>query len=54
MTKGKKLSELNPNLFSKSRPGKDGSRKAPEKMKEIAKIEAYIYRFAELLGDIRY
>ena len=51
MTKGKNLSELNPNLFAKSKPGKDGKR--PEKMKEIAKIEAQIYRFAELLKEIR-
>ena len=52
MTKGKKLSDLNPNLFAKSKPGKDGN-KAPEKMKEIAKIEAHIFRFAELLTDVR-
>ena len=52
MTKGKKLSDLNPNLFAKSKPGKDG-KKAPEKMKEIAKIEAHIFRFAELLTDVR-
>ena len=52
MTKGKNLSDLNPNLFAKSKPGKDGKR-APEKMKEIAKVEAQIYRFAELLAETR-
>ena len=43
MTKGKKLSELNPNLFAKNKPGK-GGKKDSEKLKEIAKMEAQIYR----------
>lgn len=43
MTKGKKLSDLNPNIFAKTKPGKEG-RKDSDKMKDIAKQEAYIYR----------
>ena len=43
MTKGKKLSELPPALFAKNKPGKGGKKDA-EKLKEIAKIEAQIYR----------
>jgi len=52
LTKGRKLSELNPNLFAKNKPGK-GGRKDADKMKEIAKLEANIYRYAELLGEVR-
>merc|ERR1712130_911001 len=52
MTKGKKLSELPPSLFAKNKPGKGGKKDA-EKLKEIARIEAQIYRFAELLKEIR-
>jgi len=52
MTKGKKLSELPPALFAKNKPGKGGKKDA-EKLKEIAKIEAQIYRFAELLSEVR-
>jgi len=51
-TKGKKLSELNPNLFAKNKPGK-GGKKDSEKLKEIAKMEAQIYRYAELLSEVR-
>ena len=43
MTKGKKLSELNPALFAKNKPGKGGKKDA-DKLKEIAKVEAQIYR----------
>ena len=52
LTKGKKLSDLNPNIFAKTKPGKEG-RKDSDKLKDIAKQEAYIYRFAELLADVR-
>ena len=53
MTKGRKLSDLNPNLFAKTKPGSKDGKRAPEKMKEVAKIEANIYRFAELLAEVR-
>jgi len=53
MTKGKKLTELNPALFAKTKPGSKDGKRAPEKMKEVAKIEANIYRFAELLAEVR-
>ena len=43
MTKGKKLSELPPALFAKNKPGKGGKKDA-EKLMEIAKVEAQIYR----------
>merc|ERR1719318_1788521 len=49
---GKKLSELNPSLFAKNKPGKGGKKDA-DKLKEIAKMEAQIYRFAELLSEVR-
>ncbi|UYV64273.1 SF3A3 [Cordylochernes scorpioides] len=49
-TKGKKLSELDPSLFAKFKPGK--SRDA-EKQKEIAVLEAQIYRFVEILSEQR-
>ena len=53
MTKGKTLAELNPALFAKTKPGSKDGKRAPEKMKEVAKIEANIYRFAELLAEVR-
>ena len=49
LTKGRKLSELNPNLFAKNKPGK-GGRKDADKMKEIAKLEANIYRFCTVIS----
>ena len=39
LTKGRKLTELNPSLFAKNKPGSKDGKRAPEKMKEIAKIE---------------
>ena len=53
LTKGRKLTELNPSLFAKNKPGSKDGKRAPEKMKEVAKIEANIYRFAELLAEVR-
>merc|ERR1719187_1469711 len=52
LTKGKNLSELNKDLFAKHKPGK-GRNEKTEKLKEIARMEAQIYRFAELLSEIR-
>ncbi|CAB4068748.1 SF3A3 [Lepeophtheirus salmonis] len=51
-TKGKQLSELDPSLFAKnSKNGK--SRNNTEKKKEIAALEAQIYKFAEILTEPR-
>ena len=51
-TKGKNLSELPKDMFAKQKPGK-GKNEKTEKLKEIARMEAQIYRFAELLKEIR-
>ncbi|XP_067128795.1 splicing factor 3A subunit 3 [Centruroides vittatus] len=52
-TKGKKLSEMDPNLFAKSKPGKAGRSKDTEKQKEIAFLEAQCYRLVEILSEQR-
>jgi len=55
-TKGKSLDEIDPALFAKSKPGKTGSEvkaKESEKNKDIASVEAQIYRLSELLSDQR-
>lgn len=39
-------------MFAKQKPGK-GKNEKTEKLKEIARMEAQIYRFAELLKEIR-
>ncbi|KAK7107124.1 splicing factor 3A subunit 3-like [Littorina saxatilis] len=53
-TKGKKLDELDPALFAKAKPGKAGkSGREAEKQKEVAMLEAQVYRFAELLSEQR-
>ncbi|XP_076373723.1 splicing factor 3a subunit 3 noi [Tachypleus tridentatus] len=52
-TKGKKLSELDPALFTKSKPGKAGKNKDSEKQKEIAILEAQVYRLVEILSEQR-
>lgn len=49
-TKGKKLSELDPTMFAKAKPGKAGRHKDSEKQKEIAILEAQLYRFVELIS----
>lgn len=49
-TKGKLISELDPSLFAKSKPGRN---KDTEKQKEIATLEAQVYRFAEILSEQR-
>ena len=56
-TKGKGLSELDPNLFAKN-PNKAtkndfGKSKEAEKRKEIASMEAQVYRFSEILSEVR-
>lgn len=52
LTKGKNLAELPKEIFAKQKPGK-GRNEKTEKLKEIARMEAQIYRFAELLSEIR-
>uniref|UniRef100_A0A2C9K4I1 Matrin-type domain-containing protein n=1 Tax=Biomphalaria glabrata TaxID=6526 RepID=A0A2C9K4I1_BIOGL len=55
-TKGKNLDELDPALFAKSKPGKSGKAaktKDSEKQKEIAALEAQVYRLTDLLGEQR-
>ncbi|KAH8020514.1 hypothetical protein HPB51_002463 [Rhipicephalus microplus] len=47
---GKQISELDPSLFAKSKPGRN---KDSEKQKEIATLEAQLYRFAEILSEQR-
>ena len=55
-TKGKGLNELDPTLFAKSK-GKAStahrSAKELEKNREIAAMEAQVYRFAEILSEQR-
>ncbi|XP_013386283.1 splicing factor 3A subunit 3 [Lingula anatina] len=52
-TKGQRLKDLDPTLFAKSKPGKAGKSRDNEKQKEIAALEAQIYRFIELLSEQR-
>ncbi|XP_005098228.1 splicing factor 3A subunit 3 [Aplysia californica] len=55
-TKGKNLEELDPSLFAKSKPGKAGKvgkNKDSEKQREIALLEAQVYRLSELLSEQR-
>jgi len=55
LTKGKKLSEIDPSMFAKAK-GKAGSSvndKEAMKQREVAMVEAQIYRFSELLSEIR-
>lgn len=49
-TKGKKLSELDPTVFAKSKPGKAGRHKDVERQKEIAVLESQLYRFVEIVS----
>ncbi|BET01260.1 unnamed protein product [Nesidiocoris tenuis] len=50
-TKGKK--SLDPNLLAKSKPGKSARNKDNERQKEIAFLEAQVYKFAEMVADQR-
>jgi len=56
-TKGKNLSELDPSLFAKSNnkalKGSTGKSREAEKQKEIASMEAQIYRFSDILSEVR-
>ena len=61
-TKGKKLSEIDPSMFAKNKGGKGGSGggggsagsdKEAAKQREVAMLEAQVYRFSELLSEVR-
>ena len=52
MTKGKNLAELPKEIFAKQKPGK-GRNEKTEKLKEIARMEAQIYRYTGVLGFIQ-
>lgn len=52
-TKGKNLEELDHAMFAKSKPGRAGKTRDSEKQKEIAMLEAQVYRFTELLSEQR-
>ncbi|XP_067675220.1 splicing factor 3A subunit 3-like [Haliotis asinina] len=52
-TKGKNLEDLDPSLFAKSKPGKAGKNRDSERQREIAALEAQVYRFAEILSEQR-
>lgn len=49
-SKGKQISELDPSLFARSKPGRN---RDSEKQREIATLEAQLYRFAEILSEQR-
>lgn len=54
LTKGKKLEELDRAFFTKSKPGKTaGKTRESERQKEIAMLEARVYRLSELLSEQR-
>lgn len=53
MTKGKSVEELDPSLFAKSKPGKVTKGKETEKIKELAALEAQVYRLTEILSEQR-
>lgn len=50
-TKGKK--SLDPNLLAKSKPGKSNRERDLERQRDIAFLEAQVYKLAELLGEQR-
>lgn len=52
-TKGKNLEELDPAMFAKAKPGKTGKSRDLERQREIAALEAQVYRFCEVLGEQR-
>ncbi|GIY20409.1 splicing factor 3A subunit 3 [Caerostris darwini] len=52
-TKGKKLSELDPNVFAKSKPGRAGRHRDSEKQKDLAALEAQLYRLVEIVSEQR-
>lgn len=54
VTKGKNLSELDPSLFAKKKTASASSKaREAEKQKEVAAMEAQIYKFSEILSEQR-
>ncbi|EDQ91987.1 uncharacterized protein MONBRDRAFT_17466 [Monosiga brevicollis MX1] len=58
-TKGKRLEDLDKSFFAKKKKGENadsataGTTRSGDKAKEVAKMEAEIYRLCELLEDVR-
>ncbi|XP_045118430.1 splicing factor 3A subunit 3-like [Portunus trituberculatus] len=52
-TKGMSVEELDPSLFAKSKPGKVTKGRETEKIKELANLEAQVYRLTEILSEQR-
>lgn len=52
-TKGTRRSDLDPSLFAKSKPGKADKSRESEKQRELAFLEAQVYRLAEILSEQR-
>jgi splicing factor 3A subunit 3 len=53
-TKGKSMAEIDPSLFAKTKGGKNNTKvKDAEKQKDVAALEAQVYRFAEMLSEQR-
>ncbi|XP_064627346.1 splicing factor 3A subunit 3-like [Lineus longissimus] len=52
-TKGKSLEDLDPTLFAKSKPGKAGKSRDVERQRELAFLEAQVYRLTEVLSEQR-
>nr|CAD7416157.1 unnamed protein product [Timema poppensis] len=50
-TKGKK--SLDPSLFTKNKPGKVGRGKESERQRDVAFLEAQVYRFTEIVSEQR-
>jgi len=53
LTKGRDVSELAPHLFVKNKPGKGARGSDAAKQKEMAAMEAQIYRMAEIVAEVR-
>ncbi|XP_071543698.1 splicing factor 3A subunit 3-like [Panulirus ornatus] len=52
-TKGMSVEELDPSLFAKSKTGKVTKGRETEKIKELAMLEAQVYRLTEILSEQR-
>uniref|UniRef100_T1J1H1 Matrin-type domain-containing protein n=1 Tax=Strigamia maritima TaxID=126957 RepID=T1J1H1_STRMM len=52
-TKGKQIDELDPTLVSKAKPGKASKAREAERQKEVAFLEAQMYRLIEILSEQR-
>jgi len=52
-SKGKNLNELHSSMFAKSKPGKVGKPRDSERQREVAILEAQVYRLVEILSEQR-